>query len=152
MQTSTSRLSALLLSFCGEILSFAEVAHTPSYELCLEHTNSIIPATRSFRRAHIVLNCLGIPRHDPRHQHHQSSLFLLQASPSDYLSAGSEWEWVILRQSVRLAQHTEKECNQKPDDENKNTCRGSHPVEYSFFPSCNVGYNSADCACQPATA
>lgn len=51
----------------------------------------------------------------------------LPASSSDYLTAGSGLQWLIPRQSPRLVQHTEKECIQRPDDENKNTCRGSRP-------------------------
>lgn len=49
------------------------------------------------------------------------------ASSSDYLTAGSGLQWLIPRQSLRLVQHREKECIQRPDDENKNTCWGSRP-------------------------
>lgn len=70
----------------------------------------------------------------------------LPASSSDYLTAGSGLQWLIPRQSLRLVQHTEKECTQRPDDENKNTCRGSRPkkdMPPSPRPS-DVGYISAD--------
>lgn len=72
------------------------------------------------------------------------------ASSSDYLTAGSGLQWLIPRQSLRLVQHTEKECIQRPDDENKNTCWGSRPKRKRHVlprPS-DVGYNSADFTCQ----
>lgn len=120
----------------------AGVCGYPSLQVCLERTSWYVHLDAHALREPVwgfldtIPDSIKVGRSPP-------------ASSSDYLTAGSGLRWLIPRQSLRLVQRTEKECVQRPDDENKNTCWGSRPPpknkRHVLLRPSDGGYNAAEC-------